>query len=127
MKVRNPWGSDTWTGDWSDSYSGWAKVNGTSINKVANDGDFFVDITDIVSIFSQLVIGNYSENSQVYFTESLNDDGQLKMYEFTSPVTQTITLSMEFYNQRMYTPGCGAGSGDTQGTLTLLQNGNQIA
>jgi len=122
VKVRNPWGSDTWTGDWSDNYVGWKTVNGSSINKVSNDGDFFVDMQDIMSVFSTIVIGNYSENSQVYFTESLNDDGQIKMYEFTSPVTQTISLSMEFYNSRMYTPGCRTGAA-SKGTLTLMQNG----
>ena len=51
------------------------------------------------------------------------------MYEFTlpaSPDTQTVTLSIEFYDARMYTPGC-TGSGASSGTLTLLQNGNVIA
>ena len=51
------------------------------------------------------------------------------MYEFTLPAypaTQTISLSLEFYDARMYTPGC-TGSGQSSGTLTLQQNGNVIA
>lgn len=47
IKMRNPWGKETWKGDWSDSSSKWTAATKAQVNLVvANDGIFYIDMSD---------------------------------------------------------------------------------
>ena len=37
FKLRNPWGSDEWTGAWSDGWTGWTPELKTELKLVDSD------------------------------------------------------------------------------------------
>lgn len=39
LKIRNPWGSESWNGDWSDNSSKWQKVKPDVKKELKPDGN----------------------------------------------------------------------------------------
>jgi len=69
FKVRNPWGSEQYGGDWSDSSGKWEqwmtdKVNtdGPGDRRVSNEGIFYIDIDSYMKNFSQTTINQDTHN-----------------------------------------------------------------
>lgn len=53
LKLRNPWGSKEWTGDWSDSSELWTPELREKYGcKDEDDGVFFIPLEDYVRHFS---------------------------------------------------------------------------
>lgn len=47
LKLRNPWGSGEWTGDWSDKSELWTPELKKKVGFVdGNDGIFFIELED---------------------------------------------------------------------------------
>jgi len=47
LKLRNPWGSGEWTGDWSDNSDKWTdQLRDLCGSTVADDGYFYIPIED---------------------------------------------------------------------------------
>jgi calpain-15 len=52
VKVRNPWGSKEWTGNWSDNDKRWTPELKKKFNHVnADDGIFFMEFSDYFKNF----------------------------------------------------------------------------
>ena len=98
IRVRNPWSSDAYKGPWSDDSSLWNTIDwkAAGIPYVNNtkDGDFFVQDIDFVELYAYVEIAPYSKNKQVFFTESLNDDGKKKTYDMTLEEDAVINLDV---------------------------------
>jgi len=57
IKLRNPWGRGEWMGDWSDKSQKWTPELKAQLNvKDANDGLFFMNISDYKEIFRETSI-----------------------------------------------------------------------
>mmetsp|Transcript_15753 Transcript_15753/g.17056 ORF Transcript_15753/g.17056 Transcript_15753/m.17056 type:complete len:605 (+) Transcript_15753:247-2061(+) len=56
LKLRNPWGSMEWTGDWSDSSDKWTHKMRAEIKDFSqvDDGVFWMEINDFVYYFSDV-------------------------------------------------------------------------
>jgi hypothetical protein len=79
VKIRNPWGKESFHGDWSDKSSKWtdalrAEVGAT--NK--DDGIFFVSKADYQSQFSETFINYDTEGWTQSSFVMLGDDGSKK-------------------------------------------------
>lgn len=59
IKVRNPWGTRVWKGDWSFESNKWNKSSRDKLNYHLNpnDGSFYMDIKDFLKYFGSFVIG----------------------------------------------------------------------
>lgn len=55
LKLRNPWGSFEWKGEWSDSSSNWTTYPGVALEigkpKEANDGIFYIAWEDFLNYY----------------------------------------------------------------------------
>jgi hypothetical protein len=79
LRIRNPWGKETYTGDWNDSSSKW---NTSLKNKVqytfGDDGIFFVDYKTYKDEFLETQIHiDTLEMTQSYFLVT-DDDSPIK-------------------------------------------------
>jgi len=58
VKIRNPWGSEGYTGDWSDKSSKWDSSSRAALNHVEkDDGIFWMTLSDFKDLFNRLTVG----------------------------------------------------------------------
>lgn len=54
IKLRNPWGSHEWNGDWSDKSKKWTSKLKKELNYVdADDGSFWMSFDDFQKCYSR--------------------------------------------------------------------------
>lgn len=71
LKLRNPWGSGEWTGDYSDNSSKWTPQLKKMLEwSEADDGIFFMKVEDFMEYFENVAICHYRDD---YFLSSLKD------------------------------------------------------
>lgn len=111
FRIRNPWGQDVYSGPWNDAdTSRWTTAYKSQVPYVnSNDGYFFIEPSDFVNTFSYFQVNYFTDSWKVNYYERKNDDGQWKTYTFTLARSQSIFVSTDFYNPRMYANGCRQG------------------
>ena len=74
IKMFNPWASDAFTGNWSDSSSLWTDALRAEVGStVANDGHFWMSFTDYYNMFSETYINMDSSDWYSSYFMKLND------------------------------------------------------
>lgn len=107
LRVRNPWGADSYTGPWADSDSRWTTSYKSQVPYVnSNDGFFFIEVSDFVNAFYYFSVNYFNTNYRVNYYEQLNDDGSQRSYTFTLKRAQEVYIGADFYDPRMYADGC---------------------
>ena len=72
LKIRNPWGYQEWTGDWSDKSPLWTESLKEELEfEKAEDGDFFIKIEDYIQNFSETYIS--AANAEYYQCSKIFD------------------------------------------------------
>ena len=72
LKLRNPWGSGEWTGDWSDKSPLWTSELKKELGMTSeDDGTFFMDWKDYLKYFNFTSVCHYRED---YVSSSYNLD-----------------------------------------------------
>ncbi len=58
VKIRNPWGTRIWKGDWSFQSNKWNKTlrDKLNYNKCPDDGSFYMCMQDFLKYFGSFVI-----------------------------------------------------------------------
>jgi hypothetical protein len=70
LMIRNPWGQQEWTGDWSDNSSKWTPELKAQLNwESSDDGRFWMSIEDFCHYFSNVTICRVHDN---YFYEGMH-------------------------------------------------------
>ena len=64
MKLRNPWGSFEWNGDWGDQSDCWTPELKEQVNLVADteDGTFWMSFEDFKRYFTRVQICKFNDN-----------------------------------------------------------------
>lgn len=111
LRVRNPWGTDSYSGPWGDNDSRWTTAYKSQVpfSQNTNDGYFFIEISDFVNAFNYFQVNYIHDDWSQNYYERKSDDGKWKSYTFTLSRSQDIFIGMDFYNPRMYASGCRAG------------------
>lgn len=87
-RIKNPWGSDSYSGPWHDGDGRWNAYYRSQVPYVnSNDGYFFMSKDDLLRAYYYFQINFQNENWNVNYYEKLNDDGNWKQYHFTVPRT----------------------------------------
>jgi hypothetical protein len=69
LKLRNPWGHQEWSGDWSDGSPLWTDALRTKLgHKTQDDGVFFISYQDYLSYYRSTTICKLHEG---YTTKTL--------------------------------------------------------
>jgi hypothetical protein len=73
IKLRNPWGSELYTGPYSDSSSMWTDAIKEQVGdfEISNDGSFYIDSETFVNEFKSIAINYYEDGMQanLFFVE----------------------------------------------------------
>lgn len=110
VKVRNPWGSERYTGPWSDADT----VNMTAEAKSAlnhtnaNDGSYFMDIFDYKRLMSSTVVGMY-QDWQISTTNSVwnrSESIRGQSFKFENPVDQSVVITLSGAQNRQFGRDC---------------------
>jgi hypothetical protein len=123
-KIRNPWGTDVYTGNWNDADTvHWTAnaISQTGFTKNTADGDFWIEYLDFVQAFSSFSVAFYKDAYVNSYKEILSDvAGTSTAYKFTVTTAGEYYVGVEFYDTRMYPTACKSGSASTSyGTLTI--------
>lgn len=105
IKMRNPWGKEKYTGPWHDDDERWTEeFKKQAQHKNANDGVFYMTISDFKKAFTIYNIAHYSN----WHTSHINVKGTGKkfMRRFETPVDQDIIISVDYQNERQIPYGC---------------------
>jgi calpain-15 len=83
VKLRNPWGSGEWTGDYSDSSSKWTPSLKQQLgwsNK--DDGIFFMPVRDFINEFETAAICHYRDDYKLSSLFDINPSDAFACYQF---------------------------------------------
>ncbi|PAA81467.1 hypothetical protein BOX15_Mlig005442g3 [Macrostomum lignano] len=68
IRVRNPWGSTEWGGDWSDNYRGWSEEQKRAVQLVSrDDGEFWMSFADFAKFFRAVTILHFGSPAESSF------------------------------------------------------------
>jgi len=124
VKMRNPWSSETFKGDWSRNSDKWTPELKAEVGEDgADDGVFFMSLVDFHSNFSSTSINLDTTGMHNAYILKLNDqspsngtwgnhcgDGCVQhTYTITSTVDQTIYVEAHTWDSRQQTAACKQG------------------
>jgi hypothetical protein len=113
--MRNPWASERYRGPYSDGDSCWNDSRNAAAKKAlgyvkANDGRFFMEISDFLTDFGYWMSSTIIDGHQHGQLEAVNDAGSLQTWEFVAKKALTdVYFTLNTYQQRMYASGCANG------------------
>ena len=121
VKMRNPWGSEGFKGEWSDNSDKWTPALKEEVNltKDMQDGYFYISINDVHKQCDMLWINYDNTNWQNDYFLMLDDPmtekepgsrctGKCSSHKIniTSEVDQTIHVSLHTWDKRAQPPSC---------------------
>ena len=128
VKIRNPWGQETYKGDWGDNSSKWtpALAKEVGLKKNMKDGIFYMAIEDFKTMFESTEISYDTTGMKQAWFLRLNDDGtgagqcggtrkgpkcHRHVLTVTSEVAQTIWISAHSWDVRTLPKKCRTRTG----------------
>ena len=79
VKIRNPWGSETFKGDWSDKSAKWTPaLRAEAGSVIGDDGEFFIALADFKTSFEETQINLNTDNMSRSHFLVLNDSNTNK-------------------------------------------------
>ena len=122
IKIRNPWGLDSYTGPWSDSdTSRWnanTKAQAGFVNNT-QDGYFYMEDVNFIVGFYYFTVNFVNDSFTTSYYEKIGDDGMAKNYTFTlRQNNQPVYVQGDFFDPRMYAYGC-RGANFTNGSFSV--------
>ena len=104
LKLRNPWGSGEWKGDWGDDSKLWNKA-GTK-EKAGwtsdDDGTFFMRFDDFCENFSAVTVCHYHDDYILSTVKGNNKDEQMDVKQFTINKKGSYYLGMSQPDQKQF-------------------------
>lgn len=116
VKIRNPWGSERYKGEWSDNDTkNWTadalKALGHTKNK--RDGIFFMTIANYQKLFYNTITGFYQDWKITTKDEKWDRKSSIKNYTWTieNPAAQAVHIGIAGAMSRNFSPRWGCKSG----------------
>jgi hypothetical protein len=73
IKIRNPWGTEGWKGDWSDRSTLWTQELRAKLKvQFQNDGIFYMKFEDFTHFYGDTTISYYSD---IYYNSAARVKG----------------------------------------------------
>lgn len=105
VKVRNPWGSEKYSGPFSDDSSKWTAAWKKEAGWVdADDGKFFMPVDVFKRAYTTYVTLMYQDWKTA--RKEVNETGKVHNFSFTASVSEDIYLTLDFQNERQIPAGC---------------------
>lgn len=90
LKIRNPWGSLEWNGDWSDNSQLWNdELKKKAGYSESDDGFFFMNFHDFLKFFTSTYVCTHQITS-VYTYQKIKNDQQNSFFYFVFDIKKPI-------------------------------------
>lgn len=108
IKMRNPWGSERYTGPWSDKSSLWNSSFRNQAGAVdKNDGTFFIRAEDYRKYYVDLKLAQWNDDWKVSKVKGANNKYRGSTWmSIKNPQAQDVTIVCDQVTQRMFPDGC---------------------
>jgi hypothetical protein len=105
-KVRNPWASERYTGDWGDSSSKWTAAFKKEVNFTSgNDGTFFMPFDTYVTYYWGVSIAAY-QPWKGFAQQNIKQNVRSTTWTITNPSEQEMNVVAETYSDRNFPRTC---------------------
>lgn len=105
-KVRNPWASERYTGDWGDSSSKWTEAFKKEVNFTkGNDGTFFMPFKTYVTYYWGVSIAAY-QPWKGFAQQNIKQNVRSTTWTITNPAEQELNVVAETYSDRNFPRTC---------------------
>ncbi|KAL5012395.1 hypothetical protein ScPMuIL_010946 [Solemya velum] len=101
LRLRNPWGRFSWTGDWSDKSEKWKTISSASRNELMLHGDtsgiFWISLEDLLKYFDSIDLCKVRPDwreTRVIGTFPTNASGPLSMVKLTVFYTCEVEVGL---------------------------------
>lgn len=119
IKLRNPWGSELYTGPYSDSSSMWTDAIKEQVGDFedSDDGSFYMDSETFGNEFKSLAINYYEDGMQanLFFVEDFEFEEEYQFMVELSEEQDVTSIAVNLVSPRQYSIGC-----DDQDTLVVM-------
>ena len=104
FKIRNPWASNEWQGDWSDKSSKWTpEIKKLVEYSDSDDGVFYICIEDFLKYYTLTTIAHYYDSYNFVGSKFPFDPSQVyNMVSVKVPTSGTGYFILNQKNQRIY-------------------------
>mmetsp|Transcript_19084 Transcript_19084/g.34702 ORF Transcript_19084/g.34702 Transcript_19084/m.34702 type:complete len:608 (+) Transcript_19084:2716-4539(+) len=103
LKIRNPWGSTEWQGDWSDSSPLWTPEIQRELEwENVNDGTFWMRLEDFTQWFTSLTICRVRDDYHYAFVKVNQPKDTFRVFEVTLQDAGTAVLQVTLPDQRHF-------------------------
>ena len=122
VRLRNPWGRDSFTGEWSDKSPLWTDALRAEVGVGSDDQDgiIFMSLEDFAGVnFSQTSVNLNTEGMHHSYFLVIDDQSKVPgkyswcgskcsrhVFKIFSPVTQTLHISVNVWPERSYPLEC---------------------
>lgn len=109
VKLRNPWGSGEWKGEWSDQDDRWTEGLKTALGFTGNkdDGIFFIKWEDFLTYFSDVQICYYYDEYKYSAEKFESKRNETVFLKFTIEKEGLYYFSVNQRNRRFYPRNAG--------------------
>lgn len=105
VKIRNPWGSEGYTGPYSDKSSEWTPEARAALGSVdKDDGIFWMTISDFKDLFDSITVGyfqDWHQDKKDQWWDRVSDLSEQKI-SFRNPLAQRVIIGLSGYSDRMF-------------------------
>ena len=108
LKLRNPWGSGEWKGDWGDGSDKW-EMPGSKEQAGWNsedDGLFFMRFEDFCQNFAGVTICHYHDDYILSTVKSDNQDEQMDVKQFSVHQTGSYYIGLSQPDKKHFSKEC---------------------
>ena len=129
VKMRNPWGSEVYTGDWYDGDSKWTQFYKDQLNHTsADDGVFWMPIASFRQDFTDVQVAMYEDWKKTTNDETWNREGGYPKHTWSlsNPADQDVVIDVEMYSDRLFPYQCSVSAMQEMLQYTLKKDGKII-
>lgn len=104
LKMRNPWGTENYSGPWSDSSSLWTPEWKKQVDlKVNNDGIFWMDFNFFYTNWDQASVAVLDKSMDAnYQIKNLKDVQGVKKFKLKNPSKQKMEIVVDAGSDRLW-------------------------
>lgn len=128
IRMRNPWGSEGYSGPYSDGSDEWTDADKEKVDYVdADDGMFYMIFDDFLEAFPEYQVNMFDKDKKtVRRAGRVNDDGVY--FEMKNPESQELQIVVDIPFPYLTPAGCDVYNQDNQLLIALIDsNYNYLA
>lgn len=120
IRMRNPWGSEMYTGPYSDGSSDWTEADKAAVDYVdADDGMFYMLFEDFLEAFPEYQVNMFDEKKKVTTLPNISVGDQV-FFDLSNPNDQEIQITVDIPFPYLTPAGCDVFNDGNQLLIAVL-------